>query len=380
MFLVTDNRASRLCVTCHRLEGWATSSHATSPSAWNGKGENPWGATSFRTVAENGCANCHRVHAAGRPEWLLRSGTEIKNCLNCHSGTAAAKDVEREFRKISSHPVGRPEWVHSPGEDPRVMSRHVSCSDCHDPHAARPARAGGTRLTPGVKGISTAGTVVAQVNVEFELCYACHGVREPARPTIVRHENVANTRLEFDPGNASFHPVVSPGRNPYVSAFEPGYSAASTIQCGDCHGSDSRNGVKGPHGSIYEPLLEREYELSDRTPESYGAYSLCYKCHARSAVLSDRGGFPHRRHVVELQAPCAACHDAHGSRTNAALINFAVRGRNGGVIVSPSRRGRLDFQPLGPGQGQCFLNCHGADHDPQRYPAVPAIRTEAAIR
>jgi predicted CXXCH cytochrome family protein len=379
-FLVTDNRASRLCTTCHQLAGWTASAHATSGATWDGKGPGPWGESAFRTVAENGCGNCHRVHSAGRPQWLLESSKEARNCLVCHSGTSAAKDVDRELRKISSHPIEQPEWVHKPGEDPRAMPRHVACSDCHNPHAVRRGGSGSPSLgsMAEVKGISASGAVVAQASAEYEVCYACHGVNEPSRSTLVRRDNVANTRLELDPANASFHPVVGPGRNPAVAGFESGYSASSTIRCSDCHNSDSRSGAAGPHGSIYEPILERKYDVQDPSPESYQAYSLCYKCHSRTAVLSDRGGFPHRKHVVDLQTPCATCHDAHGSRTNTSLINFAIRGRTGATLVSPSRSGRLEFQSLGPSRGQCTLTCHGSDHDPKRYPAVGGFTTAAA--
>jgi predicted CXXCH cytochrome family protein len=380
-FLVADNRASQLCVTCHQIKAWMSSAHATSAAAWNGRGANPWTGSGYKTVAENGCGNCHRVHSAGRAQWLLRSAKEAGNCLGCHSGTTAAKDIEREFRKNSSHPVEQPEWVHTPDEDPRSMSRHVACSDCHDPHGAQRSTPASSPLgaLQGVKGVTISGAVAAQARAEYELCYTCHGLREPLRPTVIRRENVANARMEFDPGNASFHPIAAPGRNPSAAGFEPGYSASSIIRCSDCHNGDNRNGVSGPHGSIYEPILEREYQLEDPSPESYQAYNLCYKCHSRTAVLSDRG-FPHRKHVVEQQAACASCHDAHGSRRNTHLINFAVRGRTGAPIVSPSRTGLIEFRSLGPSQGQCSLTCHGSDHDARRYPSSPGIRTDAARR
>ena len=80
----------------------------------------------------------------------------------------------------------------------------------------------------------------------------------------------------------------------------------------------------------------------------------------------------HRKHVMEGRTPCFVCHDAHGVRsgvpiTQTKLINFAVTGANGGVIVAPSSSGRLEDVSTGPRQGQCYLTCHGTDHNPLEY-------------
>jgi predicted CXXCH cytochrome family protein len=379
-FLVMDNRSSRLCLTCHQINGWTSSAHALSSATWNGSGINPWAQSGFKTVAENGCANCHATHSAGRPQWLLQFGKEAKNCLVCHNGTTAAKDVEREFRKFSAHPVEQAEWVHNPKENPRLMERHVSCGDCHSPHGVQSAPPESTSLLgsmQGVKGVNASGTVVTQASFQYEVCYSCHGLKEELRAPVVRMDHVANTRLEFDPSNASYHPVVAPSRNPLLSGFQPGFAPSKLILCTDCHSGDNSSRVNGPHGSSYEPILERPYQLQDPAPESYQAYALCYKCHSRTTIFSGPNGFPHQQHVVELQTPCATCHDAHGSRSSTYLINFMVRGKTGNTVVSPSSSGRLEFQDLGAGQGQCYLSCHGSDHDPKRYPASkqPTHRT-----
>lgn len=374
-FLVVDNRYSKLCLTCHQIKGWPASVHAISSATWKGTGLNPWSNTDYKTVAENGCSNCHHVHSAGHPQGLLNSDKEAKNCLVCHNGSTASKDVEREFRKFSAHPVDQSDWVHSPKEDPRSMPRHVACADCHTPHAVQAAKEGRASLLSslqGPKGINASGAAVAQASFEYEVCYACHGVKEPLKATVVRKDGVANTRLEFDPGNVSYHPVVAPGKNFNLGGFDPGLNPSSMILCTDCHNSDSSDLVNGPHGSSYEPILEREYQVNDPSPQSYQAYSLCYKCHSQTAVLSDQDGFPHRKHVVDVQAPCAACHDAHGSRNSAHLINFMIRGKTGYTVVSYSKNGILDYQSLGPSQGQCSLSCHGSDHDARRYP-VPKL-------
>jgi hypothetical protein len=134
---------------------------------------------------------------------------------------------------------------------------------------------------------------------------------------------------------------------------------ASTITCGDCHGNPDPSGPAGPHGSIYAPLLVREYDRDDQQPESPGRYALCYGCHSRSSILGDQSFPLHRRHVVDLRAPCSACHSAHGS-DQPHLVDFDAR------IVQPTARGLRAFVTAGGG-GQCALSCHGANHDPQSY-------------
>jgi hypothetical protein len=145
------------------------------------------------------------------------------------------------------------------------------------------------------------------------------------------------------------------------------------IGCVDCHNNNdwtpTGNAPRGPHASRYSPILEKEYLRADPTPESYANYEMCYKCHDRSAIINPAPlGFPHDEHVVQQQAPCAVCHDAHGSQQSAHLINFMVRDETGKSVVTPSSSGRLEYVSTGPDRGSCYLQCHGADHNPAVYP------------
>jgi hypothetical protein len=151
-------------------------------------------------------------------------------------------------------------------------------------------------------------------------------------------------------------------------------TTSTIIACSDCHNSDSgrTGGASGPdgvHGSNVIPLLSARYDTADFTSESAAAYALCYRCHDRASILSDRSFKEHRKHIVEHRTPCSACHDAHGiastqgtATNNSNLINFDT------AIVRPSRStGRLEFRDLGTFRGECFLNCHGEEHAPERY-------------
>jgi predicted CXXCH cytochrome family protein len=379
MFLRMSNADGALCLSCHRLERWSTSSHATSGANWNGSGTNPWPEGAAATVGGNACLNCHRTHSAGHGPRLLAQAIELDNCTVCHAGSVAQKNVADQFAngsKYSRHPVDVGPWLHDPRENPLSMTRHVTCADCHNPHAANDTAGGAAVVSgrlKGVPGVTADGTYLREATNEFEVCNRCHGFQEPPTPGIQRVEATRIVRHKVDPSNASYHPVAAVGRNASITGLLSGYTATSRIGCTDCHNDSDwvagSNLPRGPHASRYEPILEREYRTVDPTPESSANYDLCYKCHDRGQFVTPHAtGFPHASHVVDQQAPCAACHDAHGSRDNAHLINFMVRDRDGREVVAPNSTGRLDYVSMAPGQGTCSLACHGAQHEARSYP------------
>ncbi len=372
-FLRMDDRSAGLCTTCHRQRNWAGSTHATSFATWRGTGTNPWPNSPYTTVAENGCGNCHWSHSAPHPSRLLSSAQERAVCLVCHNGAVASKNMEQEFLKISDHPITSTDWTHEPRETPNAMPRHVTCVDCHNPHqvaptAATPPIASG-RLR-GARGVTISGSPVAEATYEYEVCLKCHGVQDQTTPGIVRQDNRRNIRLGINPSNPSYHPVAAAGKNAGIRGLDPSYTPSSILSCTDCHNNDewTSGGTrpKGPHGSRFQPILEREFQQGDPSTETFQSYALCYKCHDRGTLLAS-GGFPHQSHVVQHQTSCAACHDAHGSRQNIRLIDFMLRDRTGKVVVSPNSKGLIQYQSTGPGQGNCSLSCHGSDHDRKSY-------------
>jgi predicted CXXCH cytochrome family protein len=377
-FLRIDDRAAALCSACHQQsDDWANSSHANSPATWRGTGTDPWPHTPFDTVADNGCENCHRSHAAPHPPRLLSHVQEHQVCLVCHDGSVAAHNIGLEFLKSSAHRLTSDDLTHEPTEDPNSMPRHVTCVDCHNPHETTPTPASPPVVSgrlQGVPGVNISGGTVREASYEYEVCLKCHGIRDQTTALgIVRQDNTRNVRLEISTANPSYHPVAAMGRNQDMGGFEIGYSTASLIYCTDCHNNDEWTGTgtvpRGPHGSRLAPLLEQEYQTDDATPETFQSYALCYKCHDRSYLINDQANtFAHGGHVRGQNAPCAACHDAHGSRQHEGLINFMIRDRAGNVVVAPSSSGRLEYLSLGPGRGQCFLQCHDRDHDPEAYP------------
>ena len=375
-FLVMSNQATALCTSCHVKNFWAQTSHRTSNSTWNGTAPNPWPHTSGSTVAANGCENCHRPHTAGGKSWLMNTATEEDNCYPCHNGNVAQKNVRAEFQKLSIHPVASYTGVHDPMEPGIVQTRHVECVDCHNPHANNGTAVAIPGSLLGVRGIDINGLDVNPVSKEYQICFRCHADSGsmPA-PHTARQFAQPNLRLVFSPANPSYHPIAAVGRNPTVPSLLPPWTISSTMNCSDCHNNDvgpgaGGTGPKGPHGSTYARLLERQYITSDRTTESAANYALCYKCHNRTNFITAgipsvfEGAQGHLLHVVTERTPCNVCHDPHGvvpfgALNNGKLINFDTN-----VVRPNATTGTLYYNAA---TKTCTLLCHGDSHNNRPY-------------
>jgi len=158
-----------------------------------------------------------------------------------------------------------------------------------------------------------------------------------------------------------------------------GRAVGVRIFCTDCHNSDDNRefggtGPNGPHGSKFNHILERRYEISTASApggnllNAYpnpdlsvnGPYSLCAKCHDLNIVLSSASFGLHDKHVREVGASCSVCHTAHGVMgasggiTGERLVNFDINvvAPNGGTPISYNRAA-----------GTCSLVCHGHAHN-----------------
>lgn len=357
-FLVMDNTQSALCTSCHSL--------GTTPITAHGQ-----------------CVACHQNHTSPSGPYLLREATVTDTCLRCHDGSdREAQNILDELRKFSVHDT------QSPVDPPDPQEEHTSCTSCHDPHTMRSGTSRAPAIQPSlgtIAGVNASGSPITAATFEFEVCFKCHGPRDPARPLVSRQIVQTNLREEFSPSAVSFHPVETAGKNPDVPSLLPPWTAGSIMHCSECHSSrvdsafsnsdpNSPFGSRGPHGSNYPGLLNGRYETSDDTSESAAAYQLCYRCHDRNSILDEvASSFPlHRKHILDERTPCSACHDPHGvpstlgtPMNNSHLMNFDTR------IVLPNSLGRLEYRDLGRFAGTCSLRCHGAEHDNFGYGGVP---------
>jgi predicted CXXCH cytochrome family protein len=372
-FLVMSNRRSQMCTSCHDLSGWQTSSHQSATAATIGTDDVFLRESEYSTVADNGCLCCHKPHSAGGHQRLLHFDKSEDNCLSCHDGSVASTNLRIDVSKLSRHDVARYNRIHDPKESSITMAMHVECVDCHNPHATRGSQTQAPVIPSAmrnVSGLTAAGAFIQEAQREYEVCFKCHA-DNPNRiqSRITRQITQTNTRLEFDPSNPSFHPVVSPGVNRNVPSMRAPMTTASMIYCTSCHSSDSASAARGPHGSNYQNLLAYRYETSDFTQESESSYELCYnKCHSRNSILNDESFSKHSEHLKE-EIPCSACHDAHGvsssqgtSMANSHLINFDTR-----IVGADPDTGRLDFEDLGVFKGRCWLMCHNKKHSSEDY-------------
>jgi len=387
-FLTVSNLQGALCVVCHNKPYWSASDHATSTKTVTGT----WRHTTATTVAGNACESCHRPHTAPHKTRLLNQAAEEQNCMVCHSGTVAAKNISTELAKTYHHGVAS-YTQHDTGEAAVAATVHVQCVDCHNPHSAytsaNPTKGGATApALPGalsnVRGINISGAEVKPATAEYEICFRCHAdsTSKPTSSSTARVIVQTNVRLEFQSTNPSYHPIAAAGKSTRVPSLLTPWTTASRMSCTDCHNNNagpystgtgttpSGTGVNGPHGSTNAVLLERQYTKTDNTTESAAAYALCYKCHNRTSILgTGTNSFKeHNKHIVSKKTPCNVCHDPHGISStqgtvlsNSRLINFDT------AVVTKSGTQAIRWERVGTTGGRCYLTCHGKNHNPLTY-------------
>jgi hypothetical protein len=242
-----------------------------------------------------------------------------------------------------------------------------------------------------------------QAEREYQVCLKCHAsftslpTYAPAgwdgttyvadglpKLTATTGEQIPDSRdmaQEFNPYNASFHPVAAQGRNQGIpeGAFVPGWSAASLVYCSDCH-SNASSGA--PHGSALLHLLsgQADYQTAaSSSPRSAGG-ELCFDCHDREDYVANGSDSNFRRGNRNLHgqhaddATCYLCHDSHGSEQRH-LLNLDTTALNGtSTYLLPGYDGlptnSQTFWQISPdgSEKNCWLVCHSHDHTSSPYP------------
>lgn len=234
-------------------------------------------------------------------------------------------------------------------------------------------------------------------------CFGCHAGPEAA-PLHFLDSDVGGV---FGKGSLSSHGI---GR---TSADRPdlpslqGMTFQGKLDCTSCHDNPDPAGPRGPHASPYPFLLKATYgREGDAASAGDRSNELCFTCHDRHSIESNRSFPLHREHLygftgstpiggrhrpstlevgnilplglrmgrtVDVRGatslfagfgeptPCATCHDPHGSAKNPMLIRFDPS------VVTRSSMGGMDFYRNGLGHGTCTLTCHGYDHVQTRY-------------
>lgn len=232
-----------------------------------------------------------------------------------------------------------------------------------------------SRTQRGVPGASVSysgawanGTysMVNEATYEYEICFKCHAATDATTNTM-RYWNVTsaslgaarwtNIGLEFNPNNASYHPVIQPlpatgNRRLTAAALTGGWAPGEVMSCSDCHGRDTGNSAtaQGPHGSTVKWMLTGKYQnwpftsaaangtaaggtlLTGTGASTYPASNFCFNCHTWAA-----GGNAHVKSTNHIE-PCVTCHIRvpHGGK-----VPRLLTGTN-----APSR-----YKPNGSGGG-----------------------------
>lgn len=381
-FLVMSNEGSALCTSCHLKTNWSLSSHSISLKTWNGTAPDPWPTSSYTTVATNGCGNCHRPHSAATgEERLLNYAVEETNCLVCHNGNVAEKNISADLAKTYRHPVSSVTGVHDPAEKYSLaVDKHVECADCHNPHQVNSSTPGAPLVPGRLKGVPgvdfASNAYLSSATYEYQVCFKCHGasinnVLTTPQPIVRYWTNTRDNRVKFNSSNVSYHPVIAPLNKISANMLILPWAKGSMLYCTDCHGSDS-SGAKGSHGSIYPHILVKKYETSVVSPTSSTAYltdnALCFKCHNATTLIGNLTKF--RQHNGHLRTGtlerCSYCHDPHGNPINEGMINFQMytdpgTDRTKDIVTLSGGKPIQLFYPLGP-KNTCLLTCHGVVH------------------
>jgi hypothetical protein len=442
-FLVRDSVNGQLCLACHTgsartvngknnpLAQWSSSIHAFSANVVNPAAK----LGEYATVAQFACLSCHRPHNANGTSGLLRApdppsasvDAPTQSCMICHSGGSNLQipiaNVYDEFAK-KGHLLPAGSNQHDANE-PTVLlnNRHATCADCHNGHSSFQVASFDAPPTirisqTGTTGVSAADgtTILEPAANQYENCLRCHGT-SPGKQALqiygyfplraVSAADPLNIIPQLAPTSTSSHPVLHTASSPWPQPSLRQYmlnldgttssprqlGAGSRLFCTDCHNSDDNRefggpGPNGPHGSLYDHVLERRYEFSQvamaagpGTPvlnlfpspdlsaggASPGPYALCAKCHDLTAIMSASSfSIPgvktgHGAHVSEQGFSCSTCHTAHGMGSISAnisgerLVNFDAN------VVAPNGASPISYSKA---TNTCVLACHGINHNP----------------
>lgn len=301
------------------------------------------------TEAEASCLACHEAHSGSRASLLKGEGRSM--CLSCHVET-------QEQLSYAARP-------HPPMEE--------DCRLCHDPHA-------------------TGAKAMLKTDAEA-LCVSCHEEVE-ATLASATHPHEAMTR---DRSCLNCH-------RPHVSMHEGLLRQATDTLCFECHGETmEREGggslmdmqrlmtesayVHGPaargecqachqvHGGGRERFWREEFSATYAAFVDQEDYALCFACHDRELVLSERtdavtafrNGDQNLHYVhgnSRKSRSCNICHDPHAADREHLLRDSYPFGPN---------RWPLAIGWLGtPTGGTCAAGCHEAfDYDREQAVVHP---------
>jgi predicted CxxxxCH...CXXCH cytochrome family protein len=291
--LFGTSQFSANCVKCHSDEQTKDKQTSAAPDKFGPHYSvqrsllNPMGATPQAAAGADFCYRCHSKTTDTNPGGGVAKTTALKDYFGSKAMTAAAEDTFSTMQLVNRHNVSSYKGLHKDTETRAdiAATKHVECADCHDPHLAKAGKhtAGSAALAgvlTGASGVnvttwganwagvtataynpSTTTAALITATAEWQVCFKCHS---GANANVATWGGAAATAaaftdlaLEFNPNNASRHPVVSalPVASQLTAAkLTGGWVPGSVMTCSDCHATDSA-ASKGPHGSSVKWML-----------------------------------------------------------------------------------------------------------------------------
>ena len=395
------------------------------------------------TANANTCLACHDNGHGSNKSTLIGPYTKIADatadpmdeeeefCLGCHGGTGVAAvkvhlsfsnntNTATAFRKHDPTATYRKHLnEEKTGAAFGGTNRHVECVDCHNPHGARAYAAttaptiyneliGASGVTPTYAGAGAPTGFAFNKNTtyEYEVCYKCHssfttlptylptgwtGTADQADALRKITTGGTNTQIadsrdmaqEYNPANASYHPVMAAGTNLNINAatFQPGWAFTSRMYCSSCHDNNQKATAgygRGPHGSQNLHILDAGTGASGTSGfktthngVNTTTSDFCSKCHQAASYISGNTSsrFPwHLYHVADVtKEGCYVCHDTHGSE-QFHLINFS-RNQSPTICITAVTTNTLSafVHAAGTSANTCGVTCHGTSHGGKPY-------------
>ncbi len=396
-----------VCLSCHDANGATVyGTNALSPFAAAGDIKSPtnitqyWAATGGAHDTKMVCMNCHgnsqattdalkyNIHASGKKKILQDAGYNVVNpnnyCFNCHNSAStdpnkSSKNIFGEFALANKHTTAKCFDCHG-DENNSLDSMHSLRAGTQTAGsgviATNLSNATGRSMTWSTSkwsGASAVSTLASNtVTSEYQICFKCHaalgtGITPEINNTSAPYTAgtagaLTNLALEFNPNNASGHPVVT-GLNNYPNSAAPKALTAGKMKapwnvnlgtqvmtCSDCHATDSA-ASKGPHGSSVKWMLAGTNKAWPYTAAASNGTSsgtlfrvatyatgngtkdglFCLNCHTVTASNNwhSNGDVTGGQHGSNAIMACASCHIRvpHGGKISRLLQTTNAPGR-----------------------------------------------------
>lgn len=314
-----------LCLNCHLEQTTGKNVHkpltdGTCTQCHDPHSSDTQGLLLLPSVAES-CAQCHNV----TDHQFLHGPTAVGECSICHNAHSSDEKslltMKPEQLCVACHEVTKNEiekfqFVHEPAKG--------DCAGCHDPHGANnwkmlKAEAPQMCFTchEDIHKVATDSKVRHDVVTAEGGCLQCH----TPHASTVRY-NLRKAPMDLCVG--CHHEPVGHADNPvpaFTDQIKNKQFLHGPVQDKDC------SGCHKTHGSDHFRLLTAEYPAIFYADFAEENYALCFTCHDRSLVWSEktpdltnfRNGESnlHYLHVNKETRgrTCRACHQTHASNS-----------------------------------------------------------------